>query len=197
MRLISHKVKKNRVKEKLKKATLEVLAEKGYASVSTRDIVKRANTALGQLTYYYKTKDSLIIEVIDEEIEKIIAEFNNVVTNSEDKRKAMRDFLADFLSRDDTSIRIFIDLITQSLYNNSLSIMSSNMINRISEIIVQVLMSDSEISKKDAEVEAQQYINYLLGVLIRKNIKFNTDYDSTIKNKKNKSKKVTVNPVYN
>ena len=197
MRLISHKVKKNRVKEKLKKATLEVLAEKGYASVSTRDIVKRANTALGQLTYYYKTKDSLIIEVIDEEIEKIIAEFNNVVTNSEDKRKAMRDFLADFLSRDDTSIRIFIDLITQSLYNNSLSIMSSNMINRISEIIIQVLMSDSEISKKDAEVEAQQYINYLLGVLIRKNIKFNTDYDSTIKNKKNKSKKVTVNPVYN
>ena len=83
MRLIPHKKKKNQVKEKLKKATYELLAEKGYASVSTRDIVKRADTALGQLTYYYKTKDSLINEVLDEIIEMLIEKLSNVVNYAE------------------------------------------------------------------------------------------------------------------
>ena len=63
MRLLPKKKNKKikvTAKEKLKKATFELLSEKGYASVSTRDIAKRADVAVGQLTYYYKTKDALI-----------------------------------------------------------------------------------------------------------------------------------------
>ena len=96
MKLIKRKKKtykkesKKHVRENIKEATIELLAEKGYASVSTRDIVKRADTALGQLTYYYKTKDNLICEVIDEIIESFFEEIDNYIKNKTNKIEALK-----------------------------------------------------------------------------------------------------------
>ncbi len=195
MRLIPHKKKKNQVKEKLRRATYELLAEKGYASVSTRDIVKRADTALGQLTYYYKTKDSLINEVIDEIIETLIKRLSEAVENAEDKKEALKQCFQKFLNNNDNTQRIVIDLITQSFYNNNLSIKASSLIDRVSEIIVEVLMNEDDISRKEAEKDAIQYINYYLGTLIRKNIRL--DNLSSISENNADIKKMTVKPAYN
>lgn len=195
MRLIPHKKKKNQVKEKLRRATYELLAEKGYASVSTRDIVKRADTALGQLTYYYKTKDSLINEVIDEIIETLITKLSEAVENAEDKKDALMQCFQKFLNNNDNTQRIVIDLITQSFYNNNLSIKASSLIDRISEIIVEVIMNEDDISRKEAENDAIQYINYYLGTLIRKNIRL--DNFSSISENNEDIKKMTVKPAYN
>ncbi len=195
MRLIPHKKKKNQVKEKLKKATYELLAEKGYASVSTRDIVKRADTALGQLTYYYKTKDSLINEVLDEIIEMLIEKLSNVVNYAENKKEALKKCFKTFLDTDDNTQRIIIDLITQSFYSNNLSIKSSNLIDRVSNIIVEVIMHEDNIDRQEAEVDAGKYINYYLGTLIRKNIRL--ENFNSVSEKNEKLEKMTIKPAYN
>ena len=138
MKLIPRKHKKSHVKEKLKRATYELLAEKGYASVSTRDIVKRADTALGQLTYYYKTKDSLINEVLDEIIEELIAKLEDNVNNATDKKQAIKDSFLKFLEYNDNTQRIVIDFISQSFYNNNLSIKITNL-NFIARVTYEIL----------------------------------------------------------
>ena len=124
MRLIKHKAKtykrkenKKHVKDNIKKATAELLAEKGYASISTRDIAKRADTALGQLTYYYKTKDALILEVIDEIIDEFISEIEQIADTSDNKIEDLRKYLNNIIDDDYIKSRIIIDIISQSLYN--------------------------------------------------------------------------------
>ena len=47
-------------KDKIKQATYELLASKGYSLISMRDIAQRAGTVVGQLTYHYRTKECLM-----------------------------------------------------------------------------------------------------------------------------------------
>ena len=174
MRLIKHKAKtykrkekKKHVKDNIKKATAELLAEKGYASISTRDIVKRADTALGQLTYYYKTKDALILEVIDEIIEEFISEIEQIADTSDNKIEDLRKYLNNIIDDDYMKSRIIIDIISQSLYNNALSTKANEMINKMSNIFTRVIIEENiEID----EAKSESYINYFLGTIIRKNI---------------------------
>lgn len=164
------KERKKHVKENIKKATIELLAEKGYASVSTRDIVKRADTALGQLTYYYKTKDDLIYEVIDEIIDSFILDIEKSIEDKENKIEILKNYFEELIEKDNYSVRIMIDLISQSLYNNVLSIKTSEMIDRLSTIIVNSVLEERNINIEDAQIETRKFINYFLGTFISNNI---------------------------
>ena len=174
MRLIKHKAKtykrkenKKHVKDNIKKATAELLAEKGYASISTRDIAKRADTALGQLTYYYKTKDALILEVIDEIIDEFISEIEQIADTSDNRIEDLRKYLNNIIDDDYMKSRIIIDIISQSLYDNALSTKANEMINKMSNIFTKVIIEENiEID----EAKSESYINYFLGTMIRKNI---------------------------
>ncbi len=164
------KENKRHVKENIKKATIELLAEKGYASVSTRDIVKRADTALGQLTYYYKTKDDLIYEVIDEIIDSFILDIEKSIENKENKVEILKNYFEELVVENNYSVRIMIDLISQSMYNNILSIKTSKMIDRWSTIIVNSILEERNINIEDAQIETRKFINYFLGTFISNNI---------------------------
>ena len=167
------KERKKHVKENIKKATIELLAEKGYASVSTRDIVKRADTALGQLTYYYKTKDDLIYEVIDEIIDSFILDIEKSIENKENKEnkiEILKNYFEELVVENNYSVRIMIDLISQSMYNNILSIKTSKMIDRWSTIIVNSILEERNINIEDAQIETRKFINYFLGTFISNNI---------------------------
>ena len=167
------KENKKHVKENIKKATIELLAEKGYASVSTRDIVKRADTALGQLTYYYKTKDDLIYEVIDEIIDSFILDIEKSIENKENKEnkiEILKNYFEKLVVENNYSVRIMIDLISQSMYNNILSIKTSKMIDRWSTIIVNSILEERNINIEDAQIETRKFINYFLGTFISNNI---------------------------
>ena len=179
MRLIKRKEKtykkkenKKHVKDNIKKATDELLAEKGYASVSTREIAKRADVALGQITYYYKTKDSLILEVIDEIIENFISELEKVADESENKVEDLKKYLTNIANEEYETSRIIIDIISQSLYSNELSIKATYMINKISDIFTKAI-AENEVNSNDARSKSEIYINYFLGALIKKNIEQN------------------------
>lgn len=167
MRLLPHKENKNTTKEKIKEATFELLAERGYASISSRDITKRADTAVGQLTYYYKTKDSLITEVIDEVIEELIENLENEIRSSDNKIDAIKTFFNELIRDDKNTTRIIIDLISQGIYNNSLSIRASNLLEDVSNILSNVYRNENI---QEPEEKAEELINIALGKMVRKNI---------------------------
>ncbi len=205
MRLITHKSKvrkkKMQVKDNIKQATIELLAEKGYASVSTRDIAKRADTAVGQLTYYYKTKDALILEVIDEIIEGFISELEEISNTSNNRVESMREYLNKMIEKENKTSRIIIDLISQSLYSNILSIKSKNMIDRIINIFAKILIEENENIVNPIN-EAENYVNYFLGAIIRKNISNNAlekeNYAfNLVKGNKIKQKSLSAKVAYN
>ena len=60
--------------EKILTSAYDCLSKNGYANVSMRDIAKHSGTALSQLTYYYKTKENLFLEVIDMMMERYLRE---------------------------------------------------------------------------------------------------------------------------
>ena len=110
------KSKKN-TEEKIKEATFEVLASNGFAGVSMREIAKKAQTAVGQLTYYYGTKENLIVSVIDEMINEFLNELENYMSAAEDKLSAIISFYEELFEKESKVFRILIDFVAQSLWN--------------------------------------------------------------------------------
>ena len=46
--------------EKIKDAALSLLVKENYKDITMRKVAKEADVALGQVTYYYHTKESLL-----------------------------------------------------------------------------------------------------------------------------------------
>ena len=57
------------------------------------------------------------------------------------------------------------------MYNNALSIKANKVIERLSSIITQRIVEEDNESIENAQIKANQFINYFLGTIICKNIK--------------------------
>ena len=64
----------NDVSQKILSATFELLSKRGYANVSMRDIAKKSGIVVSQITYYYKTKENLLSEVIKKAVYEYLNE---------------------------------------------------------------------------------------------------------------------------
>jgi AcrR family transcriptional regulator len=53
-------------------AAKSALVESGYASLSTRAIAQRAGVPLSQIHYHFGTKQNLVLEVLEEENQKLL-----------------------------------------------------------------------------------------------------------------------------
>lgn len=167
MRLLPKKKSKNATKEKLKEATMDLLSEFGYASISSRDIAKRADTAVGQLTYYYKTKNALIIEVIDDLTETLIENLRQIIEESDDKIIAINNFFDELVDDDEKTSRIMIDFAMQALYNNALTNKASKFLKDLFDIISETYKQENV---EDADERTGEFINSILGAILRNNI---------------------------
>lgn len=173
MRLLPYKKSKdskktnNSTREKLEEATFDLLSEKGFASISSRDISKRADTAVGQLTYYYKTKNTLIIEVIDNIIDNLLSSLKEYIENASDKSAAIEIFFNDLVEDDEKTSRVLVDLVSQALFDNILTDKASEFLKSLYEIISTTYREENV---EYAEETAEEFINSLLGAILRKNI---------------------------
>ena len=61
--------------ENIRTSTFRLLAGRGYANVSMRDIAAEAGVALSQIAYYYHSKEALISEVVNDAVERGICGF--------------------------------------------------------------------------------------------------------------------------
>lgn len=185
------KSRKNTV-EKIKEATFELLSTKGYAQISMRDIAQKAKIALGQVTYYYRTKEKLIISVFDEMIETFISEMKQRINNSSDKLGEITRFFEEIYESEDKVYRVLIDFTAQSLWNEKLRERITNLFEKITSTIEEIYR-EYGVNKSEAEMKAKLYISNVYGTAIQKilskeNNSFNkiVDYQKSIVKKERK-----------
>lgn len=148
------KSKKN-TEEKIKEATFEVLASNGFAGVSMREIAKKAQTAVGQLTYYYGTKENLIVSVIDEMINEFLKELEEYMSGAEDKLSAIISFYEELFEKESKVFRVLIDFVAQSLWNPVYKEKIKEFFDKTVELIKEAYIQkgmDEENAKKEAEL---------------------------------------------
>jgi len=86
-----------RIKGKIRKEILEVavtiFAEKGYEATSVDEIVEKAGIAKGTFYYYFRTKEELFHEIIDEGVGTLYQLMDKSIQNLNTKEEKIRKIL--------------------------------------------------------------------------------------------------------
>ncbi|MEL7540033.1 MAG: TetR/AcrR family transcriptional regulator [Pseudomonadota bacterium] len=84
------------MRARLLEATLELIAEEGWAQTSTQKICKRADVSRGAQTHHFPTKDSLLIAAVQEIVARYQRELDAVSDQNHSRVQTLED-LFDFL----------------------------------------------------------------------------------------------------
>lgn len=84
------------MRARLLEATLELIAEEGWANASTQKICKRAGVSRGAQTHHFPTKDSLLIAAVREIVLRYQKEMD-LIANSQNHGKYGLEELFNFL----------------------------------------------------------------------------------------------------
>ena len=181
--MISVNFHKKDPSEKIKEATLNLLAEKGYEAISMRKIAKEANVALGQLTYYYKTKDSLIVLVVKEVLEAFYNEFEEKVNNSDNKIEVIVDGIETELKEETKIERLLITVISQAQVNKKLQKILGDFWSKILNLITTCYMNEYEkLTMEHASLKSRLLVSSAIESIVEKILKveFSTDNQATL-----------------
>ena len=160
---------KKNTSEKIKEATLNLLAKDGYDSISMRKIAREAGVALGQLTYYYKTKDNLIILVVKEVLEFFYAEVEEKLNKSKNRIEVILDGIESVLKEETKVEKLLITIISQSQVNKKLQKILKDFWNRIIDLITKCYLNDFEgITLEQANIKARLLIGASIESVVEK-----------------------------
>ncbi|WP_378788572.1 TetR/AcrR family transcriptional regulator [Nonomuraea fastidiosa] len=84
-------------RERLASAAAQVLHERGVEKTTLADIARAADVPVGNVYYYFKTKDQLIQAAIDEhdrELDTVIAELDRLGTPQERLKGLVRGWMS-------------------------------------------------------------------------------------------------------
>ncbi|ACT60419.1 TetR/AcrR family transcriptional regulator [Hirschia baltica] len=88
-------------------AALHTLTEKGYSGFTMRNIAKQAGISLGNITYYYKTKEAILHDMMDAVSEAYQGALDKIITDEsltdEDKmQKVLEQLILDLGEKETT-----------------------------------------------------------------------------------------------
>src|SRR6516162_3109330 len=69
--------------ERIKVAAKKVFTRKGYAATRTRDIADEAGMNLALLNYYYRSKEKLFHQVMEEKMQLLLSVITPIIINTE------------------------------------------------------------------------------------------------------------------
>src|SRR6056297_14942 len=174
-----HKLKRSKIvglmvrkKEKTKKIihqnALKLFKNKGLKKIRMRDIAKKSNIAVGTLYNYYKSKNSLIISILEEKFKKITLENRGIIEKIKDTNyKNPLDILYTWI---DKYVEIFF-LWDKEIYKELFKIMFSNeqflkrgikldemALNDLKELLEY--MQNKNLIKKNIDIEKASFSIY-------------------------------------
>ena len=79
---MNNEIERTNQSEKILLAAFKCISSKGYADVSLRDIASEAEVALSQLSYYYKNKEGLFVEVVKLLVQRYLLGIENCLQKS-------------------------------------------------------------------------------------------------------------------
>lgn len=80
---------KETTREKLLEAAEEVFATKGYYEAAVDEIVRRSNTSKGSVYFYFPSKESLFLAVVDHLGDRLIQRVERAVADVSDPRQRL------------------------------------------------------------------------------------------------------------
>lgn len=163
--------------EKIKEATINMLAQYTYDEISMRKIAKEANVALGQLTYYYRTKENLIVSVVKEVFELFYDEFEKTINNSKNKVEKIKEGVESVLKEDSQIDRLLINILSQSQINKKLQNILSTFWQKIVLLITSCYMEELKITEQEANLKARFFIGGIVENIVENilDVKFNVN----------------------
>jgi AcrR family transcriptional regulator len=154
--------------EKILNAAFECLSTKGYASVTMRNIADGAGVALGQVTYYYKSKEALFLEVINMMMRQYLHQVEEKLESAIDRKQKFTALIAFFteLIRDNPNLlKIFIDFTAQSLWVASFREQVDSLFERLAELIEMNLVPDIKSKNRNPGYSPRSVAELILGAL--------------------------------
>jgi AcrR family transcriptional regulator len=90
--------KGNATREAIVNTARSILVEEGYERLVMREVAQRCAIKLGNLQYYFPTKETLLTTVIEREAEKDIATIQGSLQQTDD-REALRSVVTELVGR--------------------------------------------------------------------------------------------------
>ena len=158
--------------EKIKDAALALLVKENYKDITMRKVAKEADVALGQVTYYYRTKESLLFSVIKEVVDFAVEDFIKKINKSKkNKEEAIKEYLENNLMQDEEMSILILNIMNESLFNDKLKTLSSQFFNRVYNYLCSVIKEEnSNISDVIVKERATNLIDYALLNIVKKAI---------------------------
>ena len=127
-------------------AAYALLAERGYANVSTREIAASAGVALSQLNYYFKTKDNLYRKIIGDAVHRTIGELKTVFGEGQTRREnfaRMIDFCKDKIAKEPALMKLLLDFTVQAMWNKGIKIYIYGLFRELNLLVQKYVIKDS------------------------------------------------------
>lgn len=114
--------KRDEKKRQIAESAIEALKELGYANTSLRDIAAKSDLSLGMLHYYFEDRSDLIIYCVQLYKEEFVRDINAALNTAEGRDAvldAFADALADSIVDDTETHRLWYDIRTQAMFDET------------------------------------------------------------------------------
>ncbi|MBR1734521.1 MAG: TetR/AcrR family transcriptional regulator [Alphaproteobacteria bacterium] len=164
----------NDVSQKILSTTFELLSKKGYANVSMRDIAKKSDIAVSQITYYYKTKENLLVEVIKKASCEYLDELKQkleTIESSHEKILFFFDWIEKLIVENTALYRLLLDFYSLATWNKEVQkvfkLIFNNTIALLCEILKQIPLKNIPLNSNCYEQIAKLIVGAYLGVAMQ------------------------------
>jgi AcrR family transcriptional regulator len=155
-------------------AAYKHISQRGYANVSLREIADEAGVVLSQLSYYYKNKEGLLIEVVRMTARQYMVEIEEILkvgTGSQEKMSDLVKYFQNMLITNPNLFRLLFDLTNMSMWSNTFRNILNELFDDLADLIVKYVLVDNtalaKIGYSSTKTLAQVIFGSLFGTSIQ------------------------------
>lgn len=163
-----NEMKKESQSGKILQTAFECISLRGYANVSMRDIAEEAGVALSQLTYHYKNKEGLLVEVTNMMIQKYIIEIEGHLREGATPKEKLSDIIALFqkvLEENPSLFKLFYDFVSMALWSEQFSSLLRNMFERLVNLIEKYVLNEAQLNSNLTNYAPKSIARMFLGAM--------------------------------
>ena len=168
---------KNNKREEILDAASRCIAQKGYASVSLRDIAAEAGVALSQLHYYFGNKETIFREIISNFTDEFSTGFDSYLRTeqlAENKIELLVKYLKKISAEEVGSCRILCDLFSLSLWSESFKKIFNDLFYKLTQIIEEHIINNNKLKenyiKYSKATLASVLVNTIFGIMMQSSV---------------------------
>ena len=172
------RVKDDTQAQKILAAAYECLSSKGYANITLRDIADKAGVVLSQLSYYYKNKEGLFIEVVKEIERKYLKEVEIRLKENTDAKGKISSLIAYFkemITKDPGLFKLLYDFSSLALWSAKIRTLFGEMFSDMTELIEKNILSASMLGNTLKLYPAKSVARMITGAMFGIAIQFVSD----------------------